>query len=552
MSYHADPDVLSTASQPTSPILTRRSLLGGAVIATLGGAAALGGCAPTPSRDTTPQDSAPSMDSTAPRDIDREESVDIVVAGSGTAGTCAAVRAAELGAKVLCLEKLNFLGGTSSITEYMSGVNNPLQIEAGLEIDPAVPFRAIMDFENWGALGEVVWEFMTKSGETIEWLQQTGVQFTADYTALNIMPELRYCLTGSVNGSYARNGDTVLAPLRDFGAQFGDKLEFRTNCPVTDLVIEEGKISGVYATDADGAVIKINAKAVIFCSGGFSSNSELYERMLLRPYDDIHFFGFEGRDGDALRLAEPLGARLQAPSVLNYSLVSAVEGVPGFDDEVNVWFGSYPLLYVNAKGERFMDEGLTASMNPAPRNIAIMGAGICYGIADEAKVAAWDDMGAYNWGTGATPGTLRESIERCEGIIVADTLEELADKLAIDAATLRATVDTWNAIAQGASDPLYQTSPEVAAQDPIGEGPYYAARLRASSYGTGGGLSTNASFQVIREDRTPIEGLYAAGTDNGSAYYNDYPMPVFASFQQGFCATSGRLAAEHAVKSYMK
>lgn len=533
---------------------SRRSLLGATALLGLGGAAALAGCAPAASpansaaEETDESDNGTVADN-APTTFDREETVDVLVAGSGTAGTCAAIRAAELGAKALCLEKLGFLGGTSSVAEYMSGVNNSFQVEAGLECDPAEPFRNVMEYGSWGPISEVLWEFVNKSGETIKWMQDCGVEFTeGPFGLVEMMPELKYSVMGQLNGSYARNGETILEPLRTFGEKFGDNLEFRTDSPLTHLCIEDGKVTGAFATGADGAVIKVNAKAVILGTGGFCNNPEYYEKYMNRPYDDVVFYGFEGRDGDAIRMTKTLNPRLSAPACMNYAM-GCIEGTKRFDEEINVWFAWNPLLYVDSHGNRFMDEGLAVSMDASLRNIAIMTAGRCYAIADENTVSAWAALGPFDYETGITEGKLMESIAACSGVTVADTLEELAQAIDVDAASLKSSAEQWNAIGKGEADPIYHTSPETAAAAPVTQGPFYAAQLRASAYGTGGGLATNAQFQMITEDLQPIEGLYAIGADNGSCYYRDYPMTAFAAFQQGFSATSGRLAAEAAVET---
>ncbi len=448
--------------------ISRRSLLGAAAALGLGSVAALAGCAPsTKELKDSAADGSDSVNDdsglTAPTEWDAEETVDVLVAGSGTAGTCAAVRAAELGAKVLCLEKLNFLGGTSSGAEWMSGVNNSFQIAAGLECDPAEPFRDVMAYGSWGPISEVLWEFVNKSGDTIQWMQDCGVQFTeGNYALLDIMPELKYSVAGQIDGGYARNGETILEPLRAFGKQFGNNLEFRTECPVTDLVVEDGKVRGAFARDKDGKVIRVNAQSVILATGGFCNNEEYYEKYMNRPYGDVVFYGFECRDGDALRMTQSLNPRLSAPACMNYAM-GCIEGTKGFDEEVNVWFAWNPLLYVDSHGNRFMDEGLAVSMDASLRNIAIMTAGRCYAIADENTVAAWAALGPFDTGTGMTPGKLMESIETCSGVTVADTLEGLAEAIDVDAAALKAATEQWNAIGQGEADPVYHTASETAA-----------------------------------------------------------------------------------------
>ena len=51
-------------------------------------------------------------------------------------------------------------------------------------------------------------------------------------------------------------------------------------------------------------------------------------------------------------------------------------------------------------------------------------------------------------------------------------------------------------------------------------------------------------MQVVSEDGTPIQGLYAAGGDANGMYGANYDADVMSGSQQGWCATSGRLAVE--------
>ena len=51
--------------------------------------------------------------------------------------------------------------------------------------------------------------------------------------------------------------------------------------------------------------------------------------------------------------------------------------------------------------------------------------------------------------------------------------------------------------------------------DAIGDGPYYGVIIASYCYGTTGGLDINERFEVLKEDgQTPIEGLYAVGTES--------------------------------------
>lgn len=68
---------------------------------------------------------------------DWDETFDVVVVGSGVAGTVAAIAAAEKGAKVLMIEKLNRTGGTSRFSGLnFACVGSPEQKKRGVKDSP--------------------------------------------------------------------------------------------------------------------------------------------------------------------------------------------------------------------------------------------------------------------------------------------------------------------------------------------------------------------------------------------------------------------------------
>lgn len=95
--------------------VSRRSFLSGATV--LGAGAVLGGLAGCSPQAELKEPAEQGGEKTAAHNPVRTESFDVVVVGSGTAGTCAALRAAELGASVLCVEKNSGLCGTSAFAE---------------------------------------------------------------------------------------------------------------------------------------------------------------------------------------------------------------------------------------------------------------------------------------------------------------------------------------------------------------------------------------------------------------------------------------------------
>ena len=119
------------------------------------------------------------------------------------------------------------------------------------------------------------------------------------------------------------------------------------------------------------------------------------------------------------------------------------------------------------------------------------------------------------------------------------TLEELANKLGIDAAGLKASVARINAYAQSGTDPDFHRG-VTAYQQNLGDAdwtgknpnlgaltqaPYYAVRLYPGDIGACTGLATNADAQVLGANDAPIAGLYAAGNDMHSIMGGVYTAP---------------------------
>ena len=136
----------------------------------------------------------------------------------------------------------------------------------------------------------------------------------------------------------------------------------------------------------------------------------------------------------------------------------------------------------------------------------------------------------------------------------ADTLDELAAELGINAENLKETVSRMNAYAETGKDlehgrgdvaydryygdPRVEPNPCLAAID---EAPFYAMRLTPGDFGTHGGLATNTNAQVMREDGTSIPGLYAVGNCS-AAILPTYPGP---GSTLGPAMTFGFQAAKH-------
>ena len=126
-----------------------------------------------------------------------------------------------------------------------------------------------------------------------------------------------------------------------------------------------------------------------------------------------------------------------------------------------------------------------------------------------------------------------------EGYLVeGQTLDELAQKLAIDPVGLRASVDQINRAAESGIDPefgrgttLYQRNlgdPLIGPNPTLGrieQAPFYAVRLYPGDIGASTGLVTDENACVLDGGAKPIPGLYAVGNDMNSVMGGTYPAP---------------------------
>ena len=99
--------------------------------------------------------------------------------------------------------------------------------------------------------------------------------------------------------------------------------------------------------------------------------------------------------------------------------------------------------------------------------------------------------------------------------LMGNTVEELAAAMGTDAATLQATLDTWNAAVAAQKDDEFGRMSFANALDTA---PYYAIKVAPGIHHTMGGVKINTSAEVLTEAGEAIPGLYAAGEVTGGVH----------------------------------
>ena len=256
----------------------------------------------------------------------KEVDVDVVVAGAGASGVIAAVRAAELGAKVAVLQKeaVAVSQGNCSSAIIKSG-----STEGGLK--KWLTFATAVNcwrnnrrlLEAYIDRSEEALRFVCeKSGitEKTEWKNKYGVTKYQDTSAVytgvwhdgtqsydfgDEKVEVFAPWFGPKPGNY---GSLVSGILKDAQEEYGDNLQVFFSTPIVQLVKDaEGTIIGCVGKDLDGNYIKFNAKSVILATGAYENNATMVRRFC----PDIEKFDKKvvHRTGDGNILA-PRHARL--------------------------------------------------------------------------------------------------------------------------------------------------------------------------------------------------------------------------------------------------
>lgn len=121
-----------------------------------------------------------------------------------------------------------------------------------------------------------------------------------------------------------------------------------------DLIKDEnGKVCDIYATNADGETIQIDAKAVIMACGGFEESAKLLKMKGYNPGRCV-FDGITGHDGSGIEAAWRAGAKswLDQASLLENPTNCAMGA-----STMVLWMNMNGReIVVNGRGERFFDE----------------------------------------------------------------------------------------------------------------------------------------------------------------------------------------------------
>ena len=507
-----------------------------------------------------------------------EETYDAVIVGSGAAGMAAAIAAVEQGASVVILETNDVIGGNTlvsgmgwnavdpeecAVTPAQSGQNALLQeflemdeadvgdfapaltalkkqikeyLESGAETEfDSVELHEMQFFTGCVRTGldgtevrpdyELCKYFCENSLDTIHWLEGMGVEFMSGMKTIvgGLWPR----------GHNFQSKTGAFAVMRSQIENNGGVIMAGTHAD--ELIVENGRVTGVKAT-YDGSVPAVfhAEKAVILASGGFGGNREMadyynnyWEGGLLNARTDQ----IASTQGDGITMAVAIGADVEG---MGYTQLYPAVNIITAEVGPGGGRGADMNCYINKNGERFVNE--YASRDVMAKAALNQPDGIFYDVFDQ-------DQMDYSFSihySATTEGAIE--VYKAKGALFqCDTVEEMAEIIGCDAATLQATIDAYNEASKNAYDPL---TGRTNFSDTLDNPPYYLKPVSPVIHNTMGGLKINIENAVISIDGTPIPGLYAAGEVTGGIHAGNR----LGGNAIGEAFTMGRNAGTNAVK----
>jgi 3-oxosteroid 1-dehydrogenase len=541
-----------------------------------------------------------------------DENYDWVVVGSGAGSFVSALVMRKAGKSVLVLEKTPVVGGTTAKSGGMIWVPNNRfirAVEPDESAEKAMRYLEAVCEDLPGSSTEKRAAYVTEGPKMIDFLVDEGIvlerasEFWPDYyddlsggcsTSRSVVAKpfnvkelgdweaklrpgfmpmkvkldegMKFAYVGkswAITWSFLKTGfGMVIGKLlgqrwvaagaalqgRMLQAALKAGVEVRTDAPVKELIVEDGKVVGVI-TDKG----RIGAKlGVLVNAGGFAQNQEMRDRYM--PGTQAKWSNVpEGDTGDLHGEMERVGGMLaQMDQMVGYQTTQ----MPGYEKgyvkpPIQSSTGKPHAILVDQSGQRYMNEGgsyelYCQNMRERDKTVPAVPSWAIF----DAQFAAKYPIGGVKlkkyYAMWKETGYLKE----------ADSVEGLAGEIGCDPSALKATIDRWNGFVdaghdadfnrgarkydQWLGDPFHKPNPCLGRID---KAPYYAVDVVPGDVSTYGGAVTDVDGRVTRADGSVIEGLYACGVSSASVMGGVYPG---AGASIGPSMAFGYIAAKHA------
>lgn len=455
-----------------------------------------------------------------PVDHELPDQVGVLVVGGGLAGAAALLSAAEAGQYAVLLEKSDLLGGSTVRSAGLSAfVGTDEQAEQGIADSVELLRTDLLEVGGHVNDEALVDAYCEHQLETYRWLKSHGVRYGHIHAASG----------QSAPRSHPSDTTAMLRSLFTAAGRLGARIVLDT--PVKRLVRQNGRVTGVVVS-RDESEHEIRADAVVITTGGFSRSPELLARFAPQMRDALPAGG-PGNRGDGMLMAWQLGAGVRDLPYVKGTYGHYFEPHP-HEDGTGILAVYKGAIAVNRSGRRFVDESIPykalgdASLaQPTGRTWQVWDA--------KTMTRSNDEVPIYDFANREAAGMLE----------VADTIEELAERLGTEPGVLEGTVRDYNArIAAGEPDPLGRVHMVggVGEREAIDTPPFYAQLSGTVCLATYAGVTVDPHMRVLDVFGEPIPRLYAAGEVVGGFHGAGY----MTGTSIGKAAVFGRLAGQHA------
>ncbi len=469
---------------------------------------------------------------------------DVVVVGGGISGLAAALQAAKDGLTCALLEKEPQVGGSSAFAEGHAAFESDEQEKRGIHVGKVEAYDRYLDYSHWRADPAIVSRFVENAATSIVKLrEELGVVYNdVQITAPDQPGELR--TWHLPEGEIAHVIELQEAEARRRG------VDIFLATPAQHVLMEGGKVAGIVATDSEGNDVRLGAKAVVVGTGGYAASPEMLDKYT--KYDigaKMINVGGAGNTGDGINMLldagavtnRNIGTLLLFPFMRDKAIVSATNCA-----------GFQPYLWVNNVGRRFTDEIAGLNFGHAGDIVAGLPGAMYWAILGQEQIRKLMEvgnevgLGIYINNYAKLPG-LKAEIEadaaddKRTNVFGAATIEELATKIGVDPAVLKAEVEQYNHFCHDGVDRKFHKEPRYLTT--VEEGPFYAVKMETGIMISMGAMKVDDHWRALGEDDKPIPGLYVVGCDAGGLWGESYSLPIPGS-ANGFSLTSGWLAAD--------
>jgi len=298
------------------------------------------------------------------------------------------------------------------------------------------------------------------------------------------------------------------------------------NTPLQDLVIENGRATGVLVSRDGSAGLVRARRGVIVGSGGFEHNAAMRTQYQRQPTG--WSVGAKENTGDGIRAGQRAGAALDLMDDAWWGPAIPLPDQPYFCLAERTLPGG---LIVDTGGDRFVNEA-------APYSDVVH---VMYDRnPNDQCIPAWlivdqNYRNRYLFKDVLPTLPLPNDWYASGAVFRSSTVDGLAGAIGIPPATLRRTVTRFNSLAWSGADAdfrrgasaydHYYTDPGVFPNSCLAAlwlPPYYAFKIVPGDLGTKGGMRTDARARVLRADGSVIPGLYAAGNASAAVMGRSY------------------------------